>query len=180
MYLFRKNDNQFYESDYKILERKYKMTDKSLNAQNMPITILAQYVKDASFENPNVPDSLRAGLSAPKMDININMDARKIEDKEIKSLYEVMLRLSATAKRDEDTVFIAEVEYGSTVQVNDIPEEQHHPLLLIEIPRIIFPFARNIISDMTQQGGYPPLMLNPVDFHQLYMQQFGDIVKKAE
>jgi len=149
------------------------------NAQNMPIKILAQYVKDMSFENPNSPDSLKPSTKSPEMDININMDARKLEDEQIDNLYEVTLRLSATAKNGDKVSFIAEVEYGTTVQLSNVPEEQHHPLLLIEIPRIAFPFARNIISDMTQQGGYPPLLLNPVDFHHLYMQQFDTEIKQS-
>ena len=149
------------------------------SVQNMPIKILAQYVKDSSFENPNAPESLKANKSPPSMEININMDARKIDDDGIKNLYEVTLTLSATAKNSDKVAFIAEVEYGTTAQIDDDVAEEHiHPILLIEIPRIAFPFARNIIADMTQQGGYPPLLLNPVDFNALYMQKFGNEEKQ--
>lgn len=142
-------------------------------AQSLPIQIHAQYVKDQSFENPNAPETLRAGQEAPQMDININMDAAKVESDKVENLYEVRLRMSATAKRKEQIVYVAEIEYAAAVSLGNVPKEHHHPLLLIEIPRIIFPFARQIMADMTQSGGYPPLMMSPVDFQQLYLQQFG-------
>jgi len=152
-----------------------------LQADALPITVHAQYVRDVSFENPNAPASLRADLANPDMEVNVSMDARKIEDDDIKDMYEVALTLSATAKRDGDTLFIAEVIYGMTLSVGDmIPEEQHHPVLFIEIPRLIFPFARQIMATITSQGGYPPLLLNPVDFQALYMDRFKDEIEKSQ
>jgi preprotein translocase subunit SecB len=140
----------------------------------MPITILAQYVRDLSFENPNTPDSLRAGQGAPEMNINIGMDARRLEDESIPHLYEVVLNARAEASRGDSPVFIAEILYGITVSINEkVPLENHHPLLLIEIPHQAFPHVRQILSDLTMQGGYPPLLLNPVDFQSLYLQRFG-------
>lgn len=140
----------------------------------LPVSILAQYVRDISFENPNTPDSLRAGQGAPEMNINIGMDARKLDDNNIKNLYEVVLSVRAEAARKGEPVFIAEVLYGVTVSINEkVPEQNHHPLLLIEVPHQAFPYVRQILSDLTMQGGYPPLLLNPVDFHGLYMQRFG-------
>ncbi|HRQ61018.1 MAG TPA: protein-export chaperone SecB [Alphaproteobacteria bacterium] len=146
---------------------------------NLPIAIHAQYVKDLSFENPNTPESLRGGKAMPVMDVNIGMDARKIADDKIPFLYEVVLNVRAEAKRDDKVVFIAELQYGVTASLNDMPEESHHPVLLIEIPRLAFPYARQILSDMTVQGGYPPLLLNPVDFQALYMDRFKDEIEKA-
>lgn len=146
---------------------------------NLPIAIHAQYVKDLSFENPNTPDSLRGGKVMPVMDVNIGMDARKLEDEKMKHLYEVVLNVRAVANREEDTVFIAELQYGITVSINDVPEENHHPLLLIEIPRMAFPYARQILSELTVQGGYPPLLLNPVDFQALYMDRFKEEIAQA-
>ncbi len=152
----------------------------NLQAQDLPITIHAQYVRDLSFENPKAPDSMRAGLTMPEMNVNIGMDARSIEDKEIKNLYEVALTISATAERDGEKVFIAELMYGVTVSIGDVvPEDQHHPLLLIEIPRIAFPFARQILATVTSQGGYPPLLLTPVDFQALYMERFKKEIDEA-
>jgi preprotein translocase subunit SecB len=141
----------------------------------MPVTILAQYVRDLSFENPNTPDSLRAGQGAPEMNIHIGMDARKLEDPSIPHLYEVVLSARAEALRQGEPVFIAEILYGITVSINEkVPAENHHPLLLIEIPHHAFPHVRQILSDLTMQGGYPPLLLNPVDFHGLYTQRFAN------
>ncbi len=154
--------------------------NEMLQAQDLPITIHAQYIRDLSFENPLAPDSMRAGLDMPEMNVNIGMDARSLEDDEIKNLYEVALTISASAKRDGKNVFLAELMYGVTVSIGDVvPEEQHHPLLLIEIPRIAFPFARQILASVTSQGGYPPLLLSPVDFQALYMERFKDEIEQA-
>lgn len=154
--------------------------DPQIEAQDMPFTIVAQYVRDLSFENPNATNVLRGSGDLPEMDIAIGMDARKIPDDKEENLYEVVLNVRAEAKRQELSVFLAELQYGVTVIVGDgIPEESHHPFLLIEIPRLIFPFARQILSSLTVQGGFPPLLLNPVDFHQLYMQRFGKEIEEA-
>ncbi len=155
--------------------------EKQPEAMGLPVTIHAQYIRDVSFENPDAPDSMRTGLGVPEMNVNIGMDARPLTDDDIKNLYEVALTISATAKRKDKTVFIAEVIYGVTVSVGDIvPENQHHPLLLIEIPKFAFPFARQVLANLTIQGGYPPLLLNPVDFHALYMERFKEEIAKAQ
>ncbi len=142
--------------------------------QSLPLQVHAQYVRDVSFENPNAPDSLKGGQEPPKMDINVTMDARNLDDEKATALYEVALKVSATATRGDQTVFIAEVEYGTVVELSQVPEDKHHPLLLIEVPRMMFPFVRQIMSDLTQNGGYPPLLMNPVDFAQLYMNKFAN------
>ena len=129
----------------------------------VPVMIHAQYIKDLSFENPLAPESLRAGKSQPEMDIDIQMESNPVKDEKLKNLYEVVLKLSATAKRDGEVAFIAEIAYGVTVSLGDLPEDQHHPFLLIEVPRQAFPFARQILGNITQQGGYAPLLLNPVE-----------------
>lgn len=155
--------------------------EQAVEAQDIPVNIIAQYVRDLSFENPNATDVLRGGKELPEMDLNIGMDARKIEDKDDNALYEVVLNIRAEAKNGDDALFIGELQYGATVSIGDeIPEESHHPFLLIEIPRLIFPFARQIMADVTVAGGYPPLLLNPIDFHALYMQRFGDEIEAAQ
>lgn len=167
------------KKDKKTNEKTGNDADK-VQAADLPVTILTQYVRDISFENPNAPDSLRGGLAQPELDVNVGMDARKLPDNEIKNLYEVVLNARAEAKRGDKIVFIAEVQYGMVVNVGEVvPEENHHPLLLIEIPRLAFPFVRQILSDLTIQGGYPPLLLGLVDFHALYMQRFGAEIEKA-
>lgn len=155
-------------------------TVKPLEAGGLPITIHTQYLRDISFENPNAPDSLRAGQPMPEMEVNIGMDARYLNDGKIKNLYEVALNISAIARRGDKKVFIAEVVYAATVSINeDVPEDQHHPILLIEIPRYIFPFARQALATITSQGGYPPLLLNPVDFQTLYFERFKEEIEAA-
>lgn len=147
---------------------------------NLPIHIMAQYVKDLSFENPNSPDSLRPSEQPPKMDVNIGMDARKLESKEAPNMYEVVLNVHASAGEGQKTLFIVEVQYGALVSIpEEVPKGGHHPMLLIEVPRLIFPYARQFISNLTVHGGYPPLLLNPVDFQTLYMQRFGDEIAQA-
>ena len=149
--------------------------------QDMPINILAQYVRDISFENPNAPESLRTDLVNPEMDINIGMDARKLPDEEIEHLYEVVINFRAVANRDEkEAVFLLEMQYGITVALRNVAEENIHPILLIEVPRLAFPYVRQIVSDMTIKGGYPPLVLNPVDFQALYVERFKDEIEAAQ
>lgn len=149
-----------------------------LAAPEMPINILAQYIRDLSFENPNTPAALR-GSGSPQSDINIGMDARKLPDDD-GNTYEVVLNLSARIKREGNTLFLVELQYGAMVSLKGIAEETHHPILFIEIPRLLFPYARQIVSDITMQGGFPPLMLNPVDFHGLYMERFKDDIEAAK
>lgn len=140
---------------------------------NLPLTIHAQYVKDFSFENPNAPDSLRPNKennTAPQMQVNVNMDSRPMDQK---GYHEVVLSIEATAMRGDKPLFIAELQYGVVCSVADkVPDQHIHPLIMIEAPKMAFPFARQILCDAVIAGGYPPLMLNPVDFEGLYISQY--------
>lgn len=138
-----------------------------------PVTIMAQYVKDLSFENPHAPATLRQSDERPSMDANFSMDAKKVEWEGDDSVYEVTLGIRTEAQRGSQTAFICEIEYCVLVSLKNVPEDQHHPMLLIEMPRYAFPFVRMIISNLTQQAGYMPLLLSPVDFRALYMQRFA-------
>ncbi len=141
-------------------------------AEGPLLRILAQYVKDASFENPNAPNSLRSGQDAPAIDVNVEVKGAPIDQ----GTAEVTIIIGASAKRGEETSFIVELEYSGLFAFANVPADQLQALLLIECPRLLFPFARQIISDLTQQGGFPPLMLEPIDFAQLYRQQhMGDM-----
>ena len=146
--------------------------DDNVEAKAAPVVIHAQYLKDFSFENPNAPFSLRSTQGGPEMDINVNLGAKEIEDDKLEDLYEVTLTLSATAQKDDKTYFLAEIQYGALTSLSGLPENQHHPMLFIEVPRMMFPFARQILSDATAQGGYPPLLLNPIDFQAMYLERF--------
>jgi preprotein translocase subunit SecB len=147
--------------------------DQPMTTPQAPLILHAQYIKDVSFENPNAPETYRAGQSNPKTDLSINVDANRLEDENIQHLFEVTLKINAKAVRDEKVVFLAEILYGVTVSIHNIPESQHHAMLLVEVPRLAFPYARKILADLTQEGGYPPLLLGPVDFTAMYLNKFG-------
>ncbi|MEM7523604.1 MAG: protein-export chaperone SecB [Pseudomonadota bacterium] len=128
------------------------------------ISVQAQYVRDASFENVAVQSGDGRLDGKPDIQVGVNLDAKKRDE----GLFEVILKINATARNGESVMFITELEYAGVFKIEDIPETQLHPYLLIECPRILFPFARRIVSDMTRDGGYPPLMLDMVDFASLY------------
>ncbi|MCC4244978.1 MULTISPECIES: protein-export chaperone SecB [Stappia] len=129
------------------------------------MSILAQYIKDLSFENPNAPGSLQP-QEQPKLDINVNVGAQPMGENQ----FEVVLTLTASAKTSAMTVFAIELVYGGLFRIVGVPQEHLHPFVLIECPRMLFPFARNILAEASRNGGFPPLMLDPIDFAALYRQ----------
>lgn len=142
-------------------------------AGRLPVTIHAQYVKDISFENPHAPEALADTKGKPALDVSFSMDAQKKDWFNTPDTYEVTLGVNVHAKRDDRTAFMVEVLYSALVTLHDVPEDKHHPMLLIEIPKYMYPYARQVISDLTQAGGYMPLMLAPMDFRNFYMQRYG-------
>jgi preprotein translocase subunit SecB len=128
------------------------------------IRILAQFIRDLSFENPRAPETLRGGAAQPQIDLGVEMNARGRED----GYFEVDLKLSAKAQREDGPLFIVELLYGGVFQIAGVPAEELEPVLLIECPRYLFPFARRIIADVSAEGGYPPFMLDPIDFAGVY------------
>jgi len=139
-----------------------------------PVTIQRQYSKDLSFENPNAPEILKKGDNRPEMDMNINLDVQRLESGESEDLYEVSLIVTANAVRNGKAMFVTEVNYAAAVSIEGLEEKKHHPLLFIQVPQLLYPFARQIISDVTQHGGFMPLQLRPVDFRGMYLQEFGN------
>jgi preprotein translocase subunit SecB len=135
-------------------------------AQGEPpgIRILAQYVRDFSFENPRAPEALRGAAVQPQIDLGVEMNARGRDD----GLFEVDLKLSARASRDDGPLFVVELLYGGLFQVTGVAPQDLEPVLLIECPRYLFPFARRIIADVSAEGGFPPFMLDPIDFAGVY------------
>ena len=132
------------------------------------ISILGQYIKDLSFENPTPAQTIqKLSTEQPSMNINVNLNAQQMGD----DVYEVDLKITATALSGEDTAFVAELLYSGLFGIKNLPEDQLQPFLMVEAPRQIFPFARRILSDITRDGGFPPLMLEPIDFAKLYHQQ---------
>ncbi len=128
------------------------------------IRILAQYIKDLSFESPHVPESLRAGGPAPQIDLNVELNAQGRED----GLYEIDLKLAARAARETETVFHIELVYSGLFQIFGVPQADMEPVLMVECPRYLFPFARRLIADLSAEGGFPPFRLEPIDFGGIY------------
>lgn len=139
------------------------------------IHVLGQYIKDLSFENPNAPASLAPGDSAPQINVNVNVNARRLSEADV----EVELKLEATAQRGVKALFVTEVTYAGVFQIKNVPQEHLQPVMLIECPRLLFPFARQILADATRQGGFPPLMIDPVDFAALYQQKMQSMVQQS-
>lgn len=149
------------------------LPDEGQMLDRLPVTIQSQYIKDLSFENPNAPMPLRNSEGKPAIGVDFAMDAKRLELDDFENSYEVSLYITVKASKGEITTFIAELEYCMMVTLNDVPEDKIHPLLLIEMPNYMFPFARQIIADLTQKAGYMPFLLSPVNFKALYRKQFG-------
>jgi preprotein translocase subunit SecB len=136
-------------------------------AQGAPppgIRVLAQFIRDLSFESPHAPESLRPGPAPPQIDLGVELNGRARPD----GLYDVELKLTARAARESETVFHLELLYGGLFQIVGVPEADLEPVLMIECPRYLFPFARRIVADLTGEGGFPPFMLEPLDFAGIY------------
>lgn len=141
---------------------------RQAQTSSLPLVVNAQYVKDFSFENPNAPQSLMADQGQPKIDLQVDVQARGLTD----TVSEVVLSMRAEATRNDRTAFIVELAYAGIFTLPaQIPAEQARAILLVEAPRLLFPFARQIVSEATQNGGYPPLVLQPLDFVDLYRRQ---------
>ena len=125
--------------------------------------VRAQYIKDLSFENPHSPGSLLKP-EQPRIDVNVNVEAKPAGDMG----YEVTLNIRADARSDERAAFVFELEYAGLFDLSRIPEAQRHAVCLIEAPRLLFPFARQIAAETTRSGGFPPMYLDPIDFGALY------------
>ena len=145
--------------------------DNNSNGATSPtLSILAQYVKDLSFENPGAPRSLQARDKAPAININVNVNANPLSEAD----FDVILTLNAEAKEGDKIVFAAELVYGGVFRITGYPQEHMLPVLFIECPRMLFPFARQIIADVTRNGGFPPLMIDPIDFAQMFAQRVAE------
>jgi len=139
------------------------------------INVLGQYIKDLSFENPNAPSSLRNQGTNPNLQINFNVQAQSIGQ----DMYEVSLKLDATAQNNEGNLYTMELVYAGGFRLQNLPQQAIQPVLFIECPSILFPFARRIVADLTREGGFPPLLLDPIDFSALYRQRAAE-EKQAE
>lgn len=150
--------------------------DNTQGAPSPSLNILAQYTKDLSFENPGAPRSLQARDKAPAININVNVNANPLSETD----FDVVLTLNVDAKEDDKVVFAAELVYGGVFRVTGFPQEHMLPVLFIECPRLLFPFARQIVADVTRNGGFPPLMIDPIDFAQMFTQRMAQEQAKAK
>ena len=133
----------------------------------IPLNITHQYTKDLSFENPSSPGLfINAPTEPPNIDINVGVEAEALGS----NTYEVALHVRVHATAGSTTLFIAEIAYAAIAEIGEVPDEQLHPFIVIEVPRMIFPFARSILSGMISEGGFPPVFIPPVDFVEMYRQ----------
>ncbi len=146
------------------------MANENSTGASPSLNILAQYIKDLSFENPGAPLSLQARDRAPSININVNVNANPLSETD----FDVVLTLTAEARDGDKVVFATELVYGGVFRIEGFPQEHMLPVLFIECPRLLFPFARQIIADATRNGGFPPLMIDPIDFAQMFTQRFAE------
>ena len=141
-----------------------------VNQAQPSLNVLAQYVKDLSFENPNAPGSLQQQQQQPQINIQINVSANNIAQNE----FEVTLHIDGKAENGGKVLFSFDLAYAGVFRIVNVPQENLHPLLMIECPRLLFPFARELVASATRSGGFPPLMIDPVDFVSLYRQRLSE------
>ena len=142
------------------------MAEETSQPAQPSVNVLAQYIRDLSFENILAQKGV-SGDVTPDIQIQVKLDARK---RSIANQYETIIKLNIDSKSKDtnDQLFLLEIEYAGVFTVTDVPDEQLHPFLMIECPRMIFPFLRRVVSDLTQDGGFPALNLETIDFMQLY------------
>jgi preprotein translocase subunit SecB len=126
--------------------------------------VTGQYVKDLSFENPRAPQSLAISEDKPKIEVNIDLAASKLRE----DLYEVALKVGVKATTNDQTLFLTDLTYAGLFTLQNIPEDRLQQILFVDCPFVLFPYARRIVSDATRDGGFPPLMLEPIDFFAMY------------
>jgi preprotein translocase subunit SecB len=144
------------------------MSDQANGGTTGPqLRVLTQYVKDLSFENPNAPNSLGPVDEQPSINLRVDVGVKRLADAD----YEVALKIGAEAVVQEKTLFLVEAEYAGLFRLTNFPEADLEAVLVVECPRQIFPFARRILADVTRDGGFPPLLIDPIDFVHLYQQR---------
>ncbi len=139
------------------------------------LNVLAQYIKDLSFENPHAPRGLNAANEAPSIELQVNVGGQPIQGDD----YAVELKIEGRAVVKAGVMFSFDLLYGGAFRVSGFPEEQTHQVVMIECPRMLFPFAREIIATVVRNGGFPPLMIDPIDFASLYQQRMAEVAQQG-
>jgi preprotein translocase subunit SecB len=159
------------------------MTDQTntpaQTADNAPgIQVVAQYIKDLSFENPNAPESLVSGWPQPDTNVQISLRHHQVRD----DAYECSIHFRIEAKRKDDgkVCFIIDLAYGALAILKNIPKENHQPVVMVEVPKLLFPFVREIVAGLTSKGGYPPLYLTPISFETIYVNEMKRLQAEKE
>jgi preprotein translocase subunit SecB len=140
------------------------------------LNAIAQYIKDFSFENPNAPASLAPRSEAPNIGISVNVNARKMSETDS----EIDLVLNGKSGEAPDVMFNFELVYSGIFRIINVPADAVQPVVMIECPRLLFPFARQIIADAVRNGGFPPLLIDPIDFAMLYRQRVAQVQAQSE
>ena len=151
-------------------------TNGGQTQQNLPqLNVMAQFIKDFSFENPNAPRSLQPSPTQPAINIQINVNVTPMNATD----FEVVLTIEGKAEVTGNVLFAFDLTYGGIFRILNVPEQNMHPLVMIECPRLLFPFAREIIAYAVRNGGFPPLLIDPVDFVALYQQKMAEMQPQA-
>jgi len=147
-------------------------TNGGPSPENMPqLNVVAQYIKDFSFENPHAPQSLQPRPEPPQINIQINVGAQPLSDTDI----EVVIDLQGKAEHTGTVLFNFELKFAGVFRIRNVPPDSMNAIVLIECPRLLFPFAREIVANAVRNGGFPPLLLDPVDFVGLYRQKMAQM-----
>ena len=140
------------------------MTTQENPQDTASFIVKGQYIKDLSFENPHAPGSLFSLNAPPKIEVNVDLRAGKLQD----NIYELTMLLAARASSENAVLFLVELAYGGIFEITGASPERIEQIIMVDCPFVLFPFARRVISDVTRDGGFPPLMLDPIDFNGLY------------
>lgn len=132
--------------------------------QPITLALKGQYIKDVSFENPRAPQSLLGLKEPPSIDVNLNLTAQRLQEE----LFELTIKVTVRAQYERSTLFLVDLDYAGLFEITGAVENQHEPLMLVDCAFLLFPFARRVVADLTRDGGFPPLQLDPVDFAALY------------
>jgi len=147
-------------------------TNGGPNPEKLPqLNVLTQYIKDFSFENPNAPRSLTPPQQPPAINIQINVNVKGLGDND----YEVELKIEGKADSGGSVLFGFDLTYAGVFRIQNVAQESVHPLVMIECPRLLFPFAREIVATAVRDGGFPPLLIDPIDFVALYRQKLAEL-----
>lgn len=147
------------------------------SAPAVGLQLKGQYIKDVSFENPRAPHSLLSLREPPGIDINVDLNAQRLQE----NLFELVIHIAARAVHEKNTVFLTDIDYGGIFEISGISDEAElERIVLVDCAYLLFPFARRVIADLTRDGGFPPLQLEPINFHGLYEQNKHSISRSSE